>query len=71
MRHEQQPGPSGNPERPLKLFRGPAPLIIRQPEPHHAPPRELRGQPSEHPRIHRMPGPVSRDDNRDPDPSRL
>jgi hypothetical protein len=71
MRHEQQSSPAGNPERPLKLLRGPAPLIVRQPEPNHAPPRELRCKPGEHPRIHRMPGPVGCHNDGDPNPSRL
>ena len=53
-----------------KSAAGPAPLVVGEAEPDHALPGELRRQPGDHPRVHRMPGPVGGDDDPDPDVGR-
>ena len=67
VRYEEQSGPVSDPEGPLEVRRRPAPLVIGEPEPGNPLPRILSRQPSQRPRVHRVPGPVGGNDDPDPD----
>ena len=71
VRHQQQPGALGDPERAGEVARAAAPLVVGQPEADDAATGVLPGEPGERARVERVAGAVGRDHDRDAEPGAL
>ena len=71
VRHQQQPGALGDPERAGEVARAAAALVVGQPEADDAATGVLPGEPRERARVEGVPGAVGRDHDRDAEPGAL